>query len=175
MFTALLRVGLAIGLATTATATDKPEGKRLVITNKPLTLSVESTPKTQESLAAATKPGSKVAVTLALKGVVPPERRDQVEGIRVFLNKDDATQDTSTDDPHFVTVFAFSSTDQREPYGVNLDLTRAVIGLSKKSELDTTKPLRITLVAVPASGLKNLPAAFSVPVGTVSIETSQVK
>jgi hypothetical protein len=176
MLTELIHIGLAIGMAAAAVpGADKLQGKKLVITDKPLTVKIKPSFKLAAGLGSAPKPDSKVAITLTLEGVVPPEQRNQVEGVRVFLNKGDATRCTPTDDPHFVTVFAFPATDRQDPYGVNLDLTQAVIALSARGELDTTKPLLVTLVAIPASGVKNLPAAFSVPVGGVSIEASPAK
>ena len=112
---------------------------------------------------------------LALAGVVPPAAREQVEGVRVFLNKEDATRDTATDDPHYVTVFAFPPTNKRDAQEFNLDLTRAVAELTRRGAFDPAKPLRITLVAAPPPGVKNLPAGFAVPVGKVSVMVAPAK
>ncbi len=173
MFAELIHLGLAVSLAAAAAA-DKPEDK-MALTEKPLTVAVEPTAEIRSALAAAAKPAPKVAVHLVLGGVVPPKEREQIEGVRVFLNKDDATRATSIDDPHFVCAFAFAPTTQRDPQEFNLDLTRTVAELGRQGKLDSTKPLRITLIAVPAMGAKELPAQFSVPVGKVSIKVKASK
>ena len=181
MFAALVHVGLVIGLAAiTATppaappAGDKPEGK-MAITDKPLTVKIEPSEQLRLDLAAAIKPAAKVSIRLTLHGVVPPERRDLTEGIRVFLNKDDATRTTPIDDPHYVSSIVFAATNERDPQGFHMDLTRTVAELTRQGKLDLAKPLRITLIGVPAEGLKDLPPAFSVPVAKVSITADAVR
>jgi hypothetical protein len=179
MLSKLISAGLALGLAATIATTDTcagdNKGEKMILTDKPLTIKVESGTELRAGLTAAAEPKSKVAVTLTLGDVVPPAQREQVEGVRVFLNKEDATREAATDDPHFVTVFAFPPTTCRGPQEFNLDLTRAVGALGRAGQFDPAKPLRITLVPVPAHGTKELPADFSVPVGKVSVTTAPVK
>jgi hypothetical protein len=169
MITLPFQIGLAIGLAVAAAIApqwgDAPKGK-MAITKKPLTVRIDPT----DELRAAVKAAPKASVQLSLDDLVPPARRELIRGVRVFLNKDDATSETATDDPHYVTAFVFSPTRGQEPEGYNLDLTAALARLHKAGELDLAKPLRITLVAVPAPGVKELPADFSIPVGRVSAE-----
>lgn len=174
MLAELLHIGLAIGLAA-ASAGEKPKGKELAVTDKPLTVQVESTAALRAGLAAACRPVPEAVVMLVLKGVVPPAPRDRVVGVRVFLNKDGAVWDTPVEDPHFVTAFAFPPTEQRDPYGLNLDLTRTVRSLARRGELDPAKPLRVTLVAIPARGAEGLPAGFAVPIGGLSVEVAPAR
>ena len=176
----LMHVGLAIGLVTTAVAPgaradDKPRGEKMAITDKPLTIKVEPDDALRTGLTDAVKPKSKTTIRLTLTGVVPPAQRDQVEGVRVFLNKEDATRETSIEDPHYVTAFVFAPTTKRDAQEFNLDLTRAVGELGRRGELDPAKPLRVTLVAVPAQGVKQLPVDISVPVGGASVRAEPAK
>jgi hypothetical protein len=148
---------------------DGPKGRQ-VLTDKPLTVRVGTTDRLEAALAAAADRDPKFVIRLALDGVVPPENRAGSGGVRVFVNKNDATHETPTDDLHFVTAFDFSPTGGREAQGFNLDLTRTVKELRRRGELDPAKPLRITLVAVPAEGVKKLPEGFSVPIERVTVE-----
>jgi len=175
MWTKLIHSGLAISLtvatvapAAPSDANKKTEGK-LAITDKPLTVRVELSNELRASLEAAAKKASTVSIRLTLEGVVPPVQRKLIEGIRVYINKPNATQDTSTDDPHFVAAFAFTPDGGQNPENLNLDLTRSLAELSRRGKLDLTKPLQITLVAAPAEGIKKLPKNFSVAVGKVSV------
>lgn len=171
----LIHSGLAISLAVATvaaaaspSANKKDEGK-LAITDKPLTVRIEPSNELRASLDAATKRKPMLSIRLTLEGVVPPVQRKLIEGIRVYINKPDATRDTSTDDSHFVAAFAFTPDDGRDPENLNFDLTRSLAELSRERKLDLTKPLWITLVAVPTEGNKKLPKDFSVSVGKVSV------
>ena len=162
MIALLCQIGLFVGLLATQPGGPK---EKMAITEKPLTVRIDPT----DELRAAVKTAPKSTIQLSLDDVVPPAKRDLISGVRVFLNKE-ATHETATDDPHYVTAFVFSPTRKQEPEGYNLDLTATLTRLHKAGELDLTKPLRITLVAVPAAGVKEFPDDFSISVGRVAIE-----
>lgn len=161
-------VGVFLWVALHAYPSEPP--KKMVIAKEPLSVPIAPTEAVKVALETLGQKEPKVVIRLAVEGMIPPENRKQVGGIRVFLNKDNATANTPIDDPHFVTAIDFAPVDARKPMSFNLDLTRALKSLASSNKLDVKKPLRITFVAVPAESEDKLPAELSIPVGSVEIE-----
>jgi tyrosinase len=95
------------------------------------------------------------AAVLTIGGVDAPDRADYF--VRVFINKDDATEATPIDDPHYAGSFAFFSDsaamkDHAHPRpGFLVDVTPTIRRLDQGGGLDAA-PLGITLVPVPFEG-----------------------
>jgi hypothetical protein len=151
-----------------------PEAKP-AITGKPMTAKIELSPRLQSQVAAALMADPPGTVRLTIHGVVPPERRQLVCGVNVFLNKTDATASTPTDDIHFVWAFDFSPTTDGTPQSFHVDLSRTLVALKRQNELDLTEPLAITLVAVPADRTRPLPDDFAIWVREMAIRVPTPK
>jgi hypothetical protein len=85
-------------------------------------------------------------------------------GIRVFLNKPDATTDTPLDDIHYVgsvSLFPVGGLHEPEDSPFILDSTRTLRRLAAARELSFDTSTSITLVAVPGK-TKAMPAPVSV-------------
>jgi uncharacterized protein YjeT (DUF2065 family) len=131
-------------------------GEDRMISNKALTVSVrkELTPELRRQIAQAMSNYPDATVRLTLGGVIPPAERKSIQGFRVFLNKPDATAATDLDDPHFVKSVAFSPTVDT-PQAFTIDILKTIVALKKSEQFDILnpkKPLKFTIVAIPASG-----------------------
>ena len=140
-----------------------------MVTEKALTVSMNDqlTKKLRSQIAEAIERYPDATVRLTLRGVTPPAERKLIHGFNVFLNKPDATAATPEDDPHFVRAVEFEPTTDSSPQSFSLDLLRSLVRLNKLEKLDimdTKKPLKITIVAIPAPGVSRIPldASFSV-------------
>jgi hypothetical protein len=161
------------GTMTVHSRADEPV-KKMVITNEPLTVTILPSDVVKAAIAALGDKDSKTVLRLVVEDMVPPEDRAAVGGIRIFLNKSDATVKTPVNDIHFVTAIDFSPTAEREPMAFNVDISRASKTLQERKKFDTCKPLRITFVAVPNKGHDKLPKGFAVPIGNVAVEAVDV-
>ena len=140
-----------------------------MVTEKALTVSMNDqlTKKLRSQIAEAIERYPDATVRLTLRGVSPPAERKLIHGFNVFLNKPDATAATPEDDPHFVRAVEFEPTTDSSPQSFSFDLLRSLVRLNKLEKLDimdTKKPLKITIVAIPAPGVSRIPldASFSV-------------
>src|SRR5688500_10880170 len=67
-----------------------PESE-MVITTKPMVVDIALGERLRSQVAAALDSESPRTVRLVIRGVTPPERPELAEGIKVFVNKPDAT------------------------------------------------------------------------------------
>jgi hypothetical protein len=136
----------------------------MTITDKALTTSIPPTKRLQSEIADAIARYPDATVRLSIRGVRPPLRRNAIHGFNIFLNKPDANASTPEDDPHFVRAVEFEPTTEHTPQGFNVNLLRTLVELHKRKELNVAKPLKITIVAIPAPGVSRIPeeASFSV-------------
>jgi len=168
-----LTVLLACILALGATACESQDQKKTAITKHPVTVTVQLDEKQVAQVSDALENYPRSSVRLSVKGVVPSQDTDRISGIKVFLNKSDATAETSSKDPHFVAAFSFAPTQERKPQGFTLDLTQAMLALKEKHSLDLDKQLNITLAAIP-SGSGPIPDTLSIPVKEVTVGTTKI-
>lgn len=92
-------------------------------------------------------------VLLALKGVSEPVDSDLF--LRVFINKEDVTAQTSTDDPHYAGSFYFfrhNRDAQIETADFTVDITSTMRNLQQTGALGDLSNLKINIVAVPVEG-----------------------
>ena len=117
-------------------------------------LSVESTDFT-ESL----NTGNKERVIISIKNLTHPVKSDVY--VRVFVNKPDANQQTSTDDPHYAGSFFFFSHEggghshdenQKKPDYL-VDITETLKRLKSRESATGFNNITINLVAVPVEGV----------------------
>jgi hypothetical protein len=113
------------------------------------TIAIPSSEKLREKLRAVTDPAAEKAPTLLLtvRGVRLPATPD-VEA-RVFVNKRDADDKTSTDDAHFAGFFSLGAVEQADrPQNYVFSLNQVVRKLADQQQLKLDEPLVITVVVV---------------------------
>jgi hypothetical protein len=146
---------------------------RMRIKNEGLTVSLPLTEGLRLRVLQAIDRYPDATVRLSLRGVEPPLDRRAINGFNIFLNKPDATASTSETDPHFVRASEFQPTSESAPQPFSADVLRTLVRLQKRGELNLDKPLQITIVAIPASGYRQIPeeASFSVRELALSVPT----
>ena len=103
---------------------------------------------------------------------VSPPTTAPAPGIRVFLNKPDATTDTPLDDIHYVgsiSLFPVAGAYETEDTPFLLDATKTLRRLAAARELSFDTFTSITLVTVPGQ-TKAIPATVSVRQVTIRVK-----
>ena len=129
-----------------------------VIGSQPTTVTLEPTDRMRQQTgerAAMAEDVAQEATTLRLEvqGVAPPGNPDV--GVRVFLNLPGADASTPTDDPHYVTSFAFFEHEgehaehEHGPRAFYANVTPTLRRLQAAGLYSMGDPLETTLVTVP--------------------------
>lgn len=129
-----------------------------VISSEPTTVTLEPTDRLRQQTserAAMAEDVAQDATTLRLEvqGVAPPGNPDV--GVRVFLNLPGANASTPTDDPHYVTSFAFfehegeHAAHEHGPRAFYANVTPTLRRLQAAGLYNMGDPLETTLVTVP--------------------------
>jgi len=127
-----------------ASATPSPAS--VVLTEKPATVQVPLTAeKTAEIEQALAEGDSPKTVKLSVSGVVPPDAGSKVSGFKVYIDKPNATAESSENDPHFVGAVSFQATTDASPQSFALDLKDALMAL-KHGKLGGDHNLTLTFV-----------------------------
>lgn len=132
--------------------------ERSVIRSEPITVTLAPSDRLQRQMGermAMAEDVAQEATTLRLevKGVEPPGNPDV--GVRVFLNLPEADASTPTDDPHYVTSFAFFEHEGdhgEHEHGARAfyaNITPTIRRLQEAGLYSMGDPLETTLVTVP--------------------------
>ena len=145
----------------------------MTITDKPRTVDIPLNETIRPQIAEALARYPDATVRLSIRGVHPPVNREAINGFNLFLNKPNANAATSEKDPHFVGATEFSPTAENTPQGFNVDLLRTLVKLHRRGQFDLEKPLKITIVPIPAPGVSRIPdeASFAVRELTLTVPT----
>lgn len=162
-------VALAVGCGPAEVSLGDAKPAQLVarsfaVTSRPVTVDVALDKDIRDSILDAARARNQTT-RLTIRGVVPPGDHS-VTGLNVFLNKPEAGQHTSTEDPNFVGAVEFQPTgDVIGPQDFALELNDVITRLGDK--LPAGKPLRVTIVAV--GGEKAIPADLRIPLKDVTV------
>lgn len=109
-----------------------------------------------------------------IEDVTAPKYEDLF--VSVFVNKRDASPETSASDPHFAGSFAFFASNHESAHSGGLmtflvDLTSAVETLQRSGELADGDPIELTFV--PRSFESNRPSENAVRIGRLSLGTAR--
>jgi tyrosinase len=132
--------------------------ERSVISSEPITVTLAPSDRLQQQMGermAMAEDVAQEATTLRLEvqGVAPPGNPDV--GVRVFLNMPEADASTPTDDPHYVTSFAFFEHEgdhgehEHGPRAFYANITPTIRRLQEAGLYSMGDPLETTLVTVP--------------------------
>jgi polyphenol oxidase len=143
-----------------------PQPDRQPITTPPLTVLPEALRRIM-----AAQPKAPTPVELHIQGIELPEKEPL--HVRVFINKEDANAQTSTEDPHFVGSFTFLPMGQHKmaahpPVAAVLDVSQKLPKLLK----DTSK---VSLTLVPMKIDETGPAAIPLKAKTFSLAVHEQK
>jgi hypothetical protein len=106
-------------------------------------------------------------VRLTIKGVRPTAEAKNTGGIKLFLNKPDATGSTPERDPHFVAAVDFQPTKDQKPENFLVDLAPTIAQLLRTKQLDLTRPLQITFAVVGET--REGPVEMQIPIESVKV------
>ena len=152
---------------------DEPkDGRAGEITNIPLTVEIKLDDKTRLLVERAMESDLPTPLNLSIQGVMPPAKGDSLAGIKIFLNNPKATAKTAADDPHFVTTVSLAPTTSKGKQDFSADIRPVLLVLKNRNQLDLSKPIKVTLAALPIDEDCRFPADFSVSVGKLTIAGS---
>jgi hypothetical protein len=150
---------------------DPRESKPHVVTAAPTTIAIDLDEPTRQELTRRLTDGSLRVARLRL-GDITPRSADTLKGVRLFVEKPDATLTTPVDDPHYATSFVrgFSPPDTAL---LNLAPTLLRLwrsGTLTSDRLEKTKALRITFVPEPSDAIPVLPADFALTIQAIALD-----
>ena len=131
------------------------------------TLQVPLDDKLRQQIASAVaNPEQPQTVQVKVEGVAPPSSASRFEdgGLKVFVNKPDASQKTSEKDPHFIGAVEYQPTSSSKLQSFLLDAGPALAELARKKQLDLDKPITVSVVRAGEAPSK----------GVVKVESVQV-
>lgn len=145
----------------------------------------ESLAVTPTDFTEAFNTGNKERVLVAIKSLAQPAKSDVF--VRVFVNKPDANQQTSTDDPHYAGSFYFfthGAGHGQEDHGKKpdflVDITETLKRLQQASMSAGLSNITINLVAVPVEGVLTETTALTAEnielmISTVNVEKMDIQ
>jgi hypothetical protein len=116
----------------------------IIVTDKPAVAKIPLTGIIRNTLKTKLDEGSLSTVRLNIDEVTKPATVKNVVGLRLFLNKADAS---SEKDPHYVADIAFQPVDQ--PQSFTIDIKPTLVKLHENKLFKPQKPLRLIAVANP--------------------------
>lgn len=149
--------------------------EKIVLTEKPATVQITLDEKLRAEITkAVADPARPQTIRLIVQGVsLPAEALKEKAGIKLFLNKPNATAATSEKDPHFVGAVDFQPTTDRKPQSFLLDLGPAVAELRRTKQIDLHQPLEVTFAAIPSPEQPN--AQVKIPIDSVKVTVPKQK
>jgi hypothetical protein len=146
---------------------EKPSEK-IILTENPTTVQIPLDEMLRTQIAeAVSNPEQPQTVRLVIKGVWLSAEAKKEGGIKLFLNKPDATSATSEKDPHFVGAVDFQPTKDGKPQSFLLDLAPTVAELRRTKQLDLNQPLKVTFAAILSS--EKGPQRVQIPIESVEV------
>ena len=132
-----------------------PNARGAVLTlDRPAVMKVEISEGVRRALADFAGKADHERPALALDVICAPFSGADAPSVRVFLNKPNATRETSIEDPHFVTSFGLFPSGEAAPVSpetnrFNLDVTRTLERLARIGENIAGGDFTATFVATP--------------------------
>jgi hypothetical protein len=172
---------LCLCILTCASAQDPREQREAdaganaqIVTAKPGTMTVTLDDRTRRDLVRHLDSGALAIARLSIRDV-RPHAAQALKGVRIFIEKPDATVTTPVADAHYAGNFVLGLT---APESMLLNVAPTLTKLWQSGELsratlDQRQSLRITLVSEPWDFAPTLPPDFSLTLGPVTLEIPQ--